>query len=184
MLAYFIYIGLLFLELFLLMLFTLYIFLLIYSHISGSPYVPSKTKELELILSKCRLKRKMTFVDLGCGDGRVVRMAVKTYGVNGVGIDVNPLLLIWARMSSRLSKLKNIQFLKKNILTYDVSQADVIYLFLLPGLLTKLVPRLEKTLQPGTLIVSHGFKIPEWKKYLTETVKHTPFPTYFYSYKV
>ena len=28
--------------------------------------------------------------DLGCGDGRIVIAAAKTYGARGVGIDINP----------------------------------------------------------------------------------------------
>lgn len=183
MLGTFFYLFLLFLELFLLIGFSLYILLLIYSHLCGSPFVPSKKKELETILKLSRLKKGMTFIDLGCGDGRAVRMAVSEFGVSGIGVDVNPLLLWWATTLSRFSKLKNIRFERKNILTYDVSQAHVIYLFLLPELLKKLVPSLEKTLKPGTLIVSHGFKIPEWMHFLTKTLDHKPFPTYFYHYK-
>ncbi len=183
MLGYLFYLFLLFLELSVLIVFSLYIFSLIYSHLCGSPYVPSKKKELEFILRKCNLKHGMTFLDLGCGDGRVVRMAVEKYRVKGIGVDVNPLLLVWARFWSRLHGLRNIMFERKNILKYDVRQAHVIYIFLLPDLITRLLPHFEKNLKKGTLVVSHGFKIPEWKKFLKETVEHKPFPTYFYIYK-
>lgn len=183
MLPYFLYIGVLLIELFLLALFTAYIFSLIYSHLCGSPFVPSKKKELELILSKCNLKKGMVFMDLGCGEGRVVRMAVKKYKVAGIGIDVNPLLLLAAKIFSRLEKLRSIKFERKNILTYDLSSADVIYIFLLPSLITKLVPHFERSLKNNTLVVSHGFKIPEWVNFATYKIDHLPFPTYYYRFK-
>jgi len=183
MLPYFLYIAVLILELFLLVLFTTYIGSLIYSHLCGSPFVPSKKKELELILSKCNLKKGMTFMDLGCGEGRAVRMAVKKYNVTGIGVDVNPLLLVVAKLLSRLDKLHTIRFERKNILTYDLSSADVIYIFLLPSLITKLVPHFERSLKNDTLVVSHGFKIPEWTNFVTYKIDHLPFPTYFYRFK-
>lgn len=182
MVSLLIYVLLLLLELTFLALFSVYVFSLIYSHFKGSPYVPSKKKEVDHILSLCGLKRGMTFIDLGCGDGRVVMRAVERYGVKGVGIDVNPLLLWNSRIFAWKKRLKHITFRRANILTYDVGKADVIYEFLLPELLTKLVPHLETSMKPGALVVSHGFKIPEWKRFLVKTVKHKPFPTYFYKY--
>jgi len=45
---------------------------------------------------------------------------------------------------------------QKDIFTLDLSKADVITLYLLPGLNVKLIPQLEK-LKPGSRIVSHDF---------------------------
>ncbi len=45
---------------------------------------------------------------------------------------------------------------QKDIFTLDLSEADVITLYLLPSLNVKLIPQLEK-LKPGSRIVSHDF---------------------------
>jgi len=45
---------------------------------------------------------------------------------------------------------------QKDIFTLDLSEANVITLYLLPSLNVKLIPQLEK-LKPGSRIVSHDF---------------------------
>ena len=45
---------------------------------------------------------------------------------------------------------------QKDIFTLDLSEADVITLYLLPALNVRLIPQLEK-LKPGSRILSHDF---------------------------
>lgn len=153
---------------------------LIYSHLKGSPYVPSKNKEVETILSQARLKQGKILYDLGCGDGRIIRMAVSLYQVKGLGVDVNPLLLWWANFLSKRQHLVNARFIRQNLMTTDVSTADYIYLFLMPELIKKLSPRLKVQIKKNCLVISHGFKIIGWEHNLIKTIDHKPFPTYFY----
>ena len=139
--------------------------------------------EVRHILKETKLKKGQVFYDLGCGDGRVVRTAVQEYGVKGVGVDINPLLIWVSLIKARLADLKNIHFRRENIFSSDLSDADVVYLFLMPELLAKLKKKLVSELKPKTIILSHGFKIEGWDNYLTRTVHHLPFPTYFYVLK-
>lgn len=153
---------------------------LVYSMLMGSPYVKTKTKRIEVILNNADLKPKQKFIDLGCGDGIVLRTAVKNYHVLGVGIDINPLLIYRARIVSYLEKTKSIRFYKKNIFEADISKADVIYMFLLPKLLVKLKEKLETESKKRALIISHGFEIEGWRKYMIKKIKDKPFSTYYY----
>ena len=41
----------------------------------------------------------------------------------------------------------------------NISEATVVTLYLLPSLNTKLLPKLNKELKPGTRIVSHNFEM-------------------------
>jgi SAM-dependent methyltransferase len=174
------YILLLLLELAFLIGFTVYTIFLIYSGLKGSPYVPTKSKEAEFILKEIGLEKNKVFYDLGCGDARVVRKAVSQYHVKGVGIDVNPILITYARFLARIRGLKDIKLKVKNLFDTDLSQADVVYLFLMPGLLKKLIPKFERELKKTALVVSHGFLIEGWEKNMVKKIPHTPFPTYFY----
>ncbi len=161
--------------------FTIYTVFLIYSNIKGSPYVPTKAKDIDPILQAANLKKGQLFVDLGCGDGRVVRKAVTNYGMKGVGIDINPLLLARARLQTKISHLKNIEFKREDLLLTDLSHADVIYVFLMPTIIAKLSTRFKKETKESVLIISRGFKIPGWEKNLIKTVEQKPFPSYFYT---
>lgn len=158
----------------------LYLLSLIYSSLKGAPYVPTKQKLIQNILDEANLKRGQRFLELGCGDGRVVRFAVKKYGAKGVGIDVNPLVLLLAQIKTRMENILNISFLRQNVSDADVAEFDVVYLFLLPELLDKLTDKLEKETRDRVLIISHGFQIPSFKKYHIKTVMTDPFPTYYY----
>ena len=180
MLFYFFYLTLLFSILFFLILITLYTIFLIYSSLMGSPYVATRNKQVDLILKELRPKKRKIFYELGCGDGRMIRQAVKKYGVLGYGFDINPLLLWWAKFLAKKDRLKNIFFEQKNILKINYQKVDYVYLFLLPELIAKLQKKLEDELPKKAIIVSHGFPLLGWEKRLIKKIDEKPFPTYFY----
>lgn len=173
------YLFLIGLEFIFLLSFCIFMFFLIYSHVKGSPYVPTKMKETLFILEQMKMKKNKVFYDLGCGDGRLVREAVKRYQVKGIGVDVNPPLILWSNFLAWTQKIPAM-FLRKNIFDLDLSDADYVYIFLLPQFIKKLVPKFRKELKKNTLLVSHGFIIDEFKPLLEKKINHLPFPTYFY----
>ncbi|VVA44141.1 conserved hypothetical protein [Candidatus Roizmanbacteria bacterium] len=147
----------------------------------GAPYVPTKNKLALDILKEVKFKKNGLFVELGSGDGRIVRTAVKTYSVKGLAVDVNGLLIIWSKFLSKLDgTYPRINFVVKNILAVNLIRADYIYLFLFPAIIKKLVPIFDKELRKGTIIISHGFPISEYKKKLIKKVDRNTFPTYYY----
>ena len=174
------YVTLLILELLVLGGLAAYSIGLLYSSIMGAPYVPTSKKHIDEILKKANLDKGQTFMELGSGDGRLVRRAVQVYGVKGIGIDINSLLVLLSRLLAARQHLKNIIFIRQNIFVADFSKADVLYLFLMPETIKKLLPKLEKELPRQSLIISHGFKITGWESKLIDLIKSEPFSTFFY----
>lgn len=154
----------------------------IYANFVGGPFVPTKNREIETILKEANLKMGEIFYDLGSGDGRVVRLAVKKYGVIGYGFEINPLLIAWSRFLTKIQSLNKCFFVKKNLFSVNLSKAQYIFLFLMPKTLTKLKNKLAKECK-GALIISHGFKIENFDQFLIKKINHNPFPTYFYRIK-
>ena len=152
----------------------------IYSSLKGSPYVPTRQKEINIILKTANLKSKQIFIELGCGDGRVCRRAASLYGVKTIGVDVNPLLIWYARFLAKIKSVTNTDFRTQNIFDTNLSKADIVYLFLMPKLIGLIVPKLEKELKKQATVISHGFKIVEWQDRLVKKIDRRPFPTYFY----
>lgn len=175
------YLLLLFSLLFFLIFMSVYTLLLIYSSIKGSPYVPTKKRVLEEILIPAHLKKSSYLIELGSGDGRMLRFAAKRFGVRGVGVDVNPLLVFWSNIRSQLEGLGGkISFEVKNIFDTDLTPANCLYIFLMPDLIEKLAVKMDKELRKNTVVISHGFPIKSWKRKLVYKLKRTPFPTYYY----
>lgn len=162
------------------MAFSIYTLCLIYSNSKGAPYVPTKVKEAEFVLREANLRKGQIFYDLGCGDGRIVRIAVQKFGVKGVGIDVNPMLICWARILAKIQNIQSVMFVVQNIRDADIRKADVVYLFLMPKLVRSYKDQLETSLRKGTLVLSHGFSIEGWEHRLFKKISHKPYPTYFY----
>lgn len=65
----------------------------------GAPYVPSQRRYLKHLFDHIRLGPNDTLVDLGSGDGVVLRVA-RRYGARVVGYELNPVLVAVSRMLS------------------------------------------------------------------------------------
>ena len=120
-------------------------------------YVPTPQNVVDRMLELAEVKKDDLVYDLGCGDGRIVVTAAKKYGCKGVGYDIDP-----QRVRESLENVEKnnvghlVRIEQKDIFTLDLSDANVITLYLLPELNVKLIPQLEK-LKPGSRIVSHDF---------------------------
>jgi predicted O-methyltransferase YrrM/SAM-dependent methyltransferase len=120
-------------------------------------FVPTPQDVVDKMLELANVKKDDLVYDLGCGDGRIVVTAAKRYGCKAVGFDIDP-----QRIRESLENVKDnnvgdlVRIEQKDIFTLDLSEADVITLFLLPSLNVRLIPQLEKV-KPGTRIVSHSY---------------------------
>jgi hypothetical protein len=120
-------------------------------------YVATPQEVVDKMLDMAKVTKDDVVYDLGCGDGRFVVTAAKKYGCRGVGYDISPRRVRESRANVRKNGVEQlVRIEQKDIFTLDLSQADVITLFLLPSLNEKLIPQLDK-LKPGSRIVSHNF---------------------------
>ncbi|MCK9427011.1 MAG: hypothetical protein M0Q21_13355 [Ignavibacteriaceae bacterium] len=143
--------------------------------------MPTKNKLALEILKEVKFKKNGLFVELGSGDARITRTAVKNYPIYGMAVDINGLLVFWSKILSRFDgSYSRINFVTKNILAVNLTKADYIYLFLFPELINKLIPKFNKELKKGTIIISHGFPVLEYKSKLIKKVERATFPTYYY----
>jgi len=79
-------------------------------------------------------------------------------------VDIDGELVDVANASAqRLGVAQRVQFHRQDVLAADLSRATVLTLYLLPGMMERLRPKLLKELKPGTRIVSHDFDLGEWK---------------------
>lgn len=138
----------------------IYLHSITFSLLRGAPFVPTKTSDIDDILQRANLKPDIRFLELGCGDGRVVCQAVKKYGVQGRGVDISRLWLSFARIRAwKLGVSKKVEFMHEDIRHTDVAWADVIYLYMMPKYLEKNAASLFARCRPGTIVISYVFEV-------------------------
>ena len=77
----------------------------------GAPYVPTHKKELIKLFKAINLSKKDTLVDIGSGDGIVLKIA-SSFNARAIGFEINPFLVLFSKV--RLRKCKNVQIYLKN----------------------------------------------------------------------
>jgi len=128
------------------------------------PYVPTTEEAVQAMLKLAGVKKTDVVYDLGCGDGRIVVAAAKTYGARGVGIDINPERIKEAKENAKKAGVENlVRFEENDLFLASFKEATVVTLFLLPQINLKLRPKLLSELKPGTRIVSNTFDMGDWK---------------------
>src|SRR5262245_6405961 len=130
----------------------------------GGPYVPTPQKVVDAMLDLAGVRASDFVIDLGSGDGRIVLTAATRNKARGMGVDIDQELVDRANGSAqRLGVADRVRFLKQDVHHADLSQATVLTLYLLPGMMVNLRPKLLKELRPGVRIVSHDFDFGDWK---------------------
>lgn len=146
----------------------------------GPPAVPTPKRIILETLDFISPKKDDFLLDLGSGTGRVLRLAAKKYGVRGVGVDINPFLIWWSRITSWLEGTAGVQFKKESFYNTDLSKANIIFLYLLPKYLPKMMKKLRDECKKGTLVISQRFYLEGWEKYLAKETERKHNSTYIY----
>jgi len=136
------------------------------------PFITTPPEVVERMLELAGTRADDLVVDLGSGDGRIVIAAARTYGARGLGIELDAGLVTKSRENARAARVEErARFVQGDVLVADISQASVVTVYLLPGLMGKLQSRFIEELAPGTRIVSHAFSMAGWAPDRSETVK-------------
>jgi ubiquinone/menaquinone biosynthesis C-methylase UbiE len=140
------------------------------------PFVPTPPVVVEEMLRLANVGRDDFVIDLGSGDGRVVIAAAKKFGARGVGVDLDPDRIAESEYSADQQGISDrVAFHRQDLFKFDISQATVVTMYLLPSVNMKLRSRLLGELKPGTRIVSHDFSLGEWQPDQKSTVRKNVF---------
>jgi outer membrane protein assembly factor BamB/precorrin-6B methylase 2 len=125
-----------------------------------APFVPTPQDVVERMIEAAGVQRGERVYDLGCGDGRIVVTAAQRHDCRAVGIDIDPECVERTRENiARHSVGALVTVEQRDIFTVDLSDADVVFLYLSPELNERLLPQLAK-MKPGARVISHAFGIP------------------------
>ena len=139
-----------------------------YGALSSAPWLPTKKRDVKRMADIADIKKGEIVYDLGCGDGRLI-FAVARLGAKAIGIEVFILPYLYACIKKIF--YRNVVILYGDFFNYDISQADVVMIFLMPKSYKKIIEKLAKELRPGSRVVVYCFEIEEWKNKLVKVDK-------------
>ncbi|EKD87455.1 MAG: hypothetical protein ACD_36C00073G0002 [uncultured bacterium] len=144
--------------------FAFFVLYLCISFFTGAPFVPSNKNSVAAMIEIAKLKPGMKIYDLGSGDGRIL-MEATNKGAHAVGIEMNPYLVLWSR-------IRKLQVRWQSFWRTNISDADVIFVYLLPNHMRKLEKKLKRELRPGALVVSNSFIFPNLQSVRQDKKNH------------
>jgi trans-aconitate methyltransferase len=124
----------------------------------GALYVSTSRIRISAFMDAVQMQPGQLLVDIGCGDGRVLRKACNRYGVRATGYELNLLAYLKARLLCL--GLKEVTVEWRNFWTVDLSDADVVFCYLFPDVMWDLAAKLKSDLKPGAVVVSCNFDLP------------------------
>ena len=124
-------------------------------------YVPTPRRIVERMVKAAKLRKGDIVYDLGAGDGRLLIAAKKKCpAIHARGWELIPTIWLLSRMCAWWAGVK-VDLRCGNAFTKDVSDADVIFLYLFPDVMESLVWKFDRELKPGTRVISHTFRFPK-----------------------
>ncbi|OGY91546.1 MAG: hypothetical protein A3B31_00275 [Candidatus Komeilibacteria bacterium RIFCSPLOWO2_01_FULL_53_11] len=140
------------------------VFYMIRTAFSFAPWVPSSTRMARQALDFIAPSPPMRFIDLGAGDGRIVFLAAKKYGLHAYGVELSPVPYLLSRLLQLRYRKLPITLRRQDLFTVNLSEFDIIYLYGLPeSLHEKLEPKLEREVRRGSYVISYNFPLKSKK---------------------
>jgi len=121
----------------------------------GAGFSPSAVKAARWAFQVVGVRGKRV-VDLGCGYGRVLALAKSMGAASVAGVEIDPIR--WLICTARC--LRMCRVVRGDMFKFDVSDADVVYIFQWPSVNARLAEKLRRELKPGAYVVSYMWEVP------------------------
>lgn len=145
-------------KIFLLITFWIVLLSAAYAGVSAAPWVPTKSKQKRQIINSIDFKDGDTVYDLGCGTGTLLFETIKKNpNIHAVGIELSIVPYLVAKIRSIFYKNVEIKF--GNLFKKDISNANIVFIFLLSKSYPKLIKKLKVDLNPNTTIVVEAWPL-------------------------
>lgn len=127
-----------------------------------SPWAPwwrTPKRTARIACKLANISKKDRVYELGSGDGSFVRVAAGVFGAKSIGIEVDGSRHVIAKLLVWAQGIQNITLIKDNFYNQDLSKATVVFMYLVPRAINRLIPKLNKELKEGTRIISFVYPL-------------------------
>jgi len=126
-----------------------------------APFVPTSPEVAARMLTLARLSPGERLCDLGCGDGRLLMMAVRQCGAaRATGYELDSTLAAMAEAAAATDRRVVVRRADAMGSAADLADADVVTLYLSDSGNAALLPLLRAALRPGARVVSNVWEMP------------------------
>lgn len=128
-----------------------------------SPWAPWWRTSRDISRAVCKLasiNKNDIVYELGSGEANFLLIAATEYGAKGIGIEIDPLRVVLSKILIKRSSRSSLITIKRgNFFNHTLSDATVVFLYLVPKTLSKLLPKLKTELKPGTRIITYRYEM-------------------------
>jgi hypothetical protein len=121
--------------------------------------VPSKSNDLRRFLKKLKVRQGQKLVDFGSGDGQVLLLGSKEFGLHTLGYEINPYLVLVSslrlRRQNKIAKAKIANLWRASV----PSDADYLYFFILPKYIDRLIHKFQSEITRPVIVISYSFPV-------------------------
>lgn len=148
----------------------------------GAPFVQTARRKVDAIFAdgglihrmipNNRMRHRMHVVDLGSGDGALVRGAVRqgNFG-RATGYEINPALVAYARLRSLHNTDERHRL--QSLWDADLSDAHLVLVYGVPSMMESLAAKICREMPAGSFVCSNQFAIPSPKRTSPHTARLT-----------
>ena len=140
-------------------------------------WVPTPVDIVDKMAEMAKIGKDDVVFDPGCGDAIMLIRPVKQLGAKkGIGIDIDPKMVKIAQEKAKTEGVADKIVIKEGDILNEkdmaiCAEASVVLIYIGDDLGARMSPVLQNLLKPGTRVVSHRFKLGDWKPDKTITVK-------------
>jgi hypothetical protein len=137
--------------------------LVLWTALTGVPTLSSSRSETSAIvdlLREVKLPARAVIVDLGSGWGRLVVALARAFPDASVqGVERSPFPYLVSGVRAR--RLPNVSLRRGDFFRSDLRDADAVTCYLMPSLMVRVGELLDRSVKPGTHVVSNAFLFRE-----------------------
>lgn len=126
-----------------------------------SPWWRTNKKTAQAACKLAKVTSKDIVYELGSGDGEFILTAAGMFHAKkSVGIEIDYSRFFISMIKKLLGREKNVKFVRADFKKIKLNDATVVYFYLVPAVIKRILPKLKKELALGTRIVSLRYEVP------------------------
>jgi hypothetical protein len=127
----------------------------------GAVYYPTKQQAINSMVKIAKTLHPKKVAELGSGDGRILRAFAREH-ISIDGFEINPVLYLFSNfMMSKKGLAVYAKTYRKNMWDVDLSEYDLIIVFGIGYIMSKLKNKFSNELKPNATVISNIFELPD-----------------------